>query len=99
RNDAQTGMHEASLLKHGVVLRSATEPFDADTSAGWLGKRMVQIFAEFENKQKAELVRSGMKQRASEGGWAHKAPWGYRNRQEQIDGRHVRRWVESDPEV
>jgi len=99
RNDAQTGMHEATLLKHGVVLRSATEPFDPDTSAGWLGKRMVQIFAEFENKQKAELVRSGMRQRALEGGWSWKAPWGYCNRQEQLDGRNVRRWIEPDPAI
>jgi DNA invertase Pin-like site-specific DNA recombinase len=99
RNDAETGMHELQLEKTGVSLRSATEPFDAGTSAGWLGKRITQIFAEFENRQKAEFVRSGMRQRVMQGDWSWKAPFGYVNKQEHIDGRHVRRWIEHHPVI
>jgi DNA invertase Pin-like site-specific DNA recombinase len=99
RNDFDSQLYEAELNRRGITLVSATEPVDASTSAGWLSKRMMQIIAEFENRQKADFVRAGMRQLLEQGGWPWRAPLGYVNRREQLDAKHVRKWVEPDSEA
>jgi site-specific DNA recombinase len=99
RNDLDSQLYEKELNRRAITLASATEPVDASTSAGWLSKRMMQVIAEFENRQKADFVRAGMRQLLQQGGCPWHAPLGYVNRQEHLDPRHVRKWVEPDPEV
>jgi len=65
---------EASL-KHGVGLRSATEPFD-DTPVGKLTENMLATFAQFDNDQKAETTATGMKSALGEGRWPFSPPLG-----------------------
>jgi site-specific DNA recombinase len=96
RNIIDSMLYERELNKLGVELVSATEPSDATTSSGWLNKQIIQTFAEFDNRQKAELVKSGMKQKLLKGEWAWQAPVGYVNKREGIDRRHRRTWIEVD---
>jgi len=97
RNDIDSALYERELNKKGIELVSATELLDATTSAGWLNKRILQMFAEFDNRQKAEFVKSGMKQKMLKGEWPWQAPVGYLNKNDGGDKRHRRTWVEFDP--
>ncbi len=99
RSDLDSQLYEAELNRRDITLISATEPVDGSSSAGWLSKRMMQVIAEFENRQKADFVRAGMRQLLEQGGWPWRAPLGYVNRQEQLDAKHVRKWVAPDPET
>lgn len=97
RNDVDSVWYERELDRKGIKLVSATEPVDATTSTGWLNKRILQTFAEFENRQRAEFTRAGMRQRVVQGEWPWKAPLGYVNKSEVVSGRRTRSWVERDP--
>jgi DNA invertase Pin-like site-specific DNA recombinase len=46
RNDLDSQLYEAQLNRLGIILVSATEPIDANTSAGWLHKRILQQLVE-----------------------------------------------------
>jgi len=98
RDLADSMFNERELRQAGVTLVSATEPYDPETVWGWAAKHMMQFFAELENRQKAEFVRAGMRQKLEQGGWNWVAPLGYLNRREELDGRHRRTSVEPDPE-
>ena len=97
RNDADSVLYERDLNKKGITLVSATEPIDATTSTGWLNKRIIQTFAEYENRQRSEFVKAGMRQKVVQGQWPWKAPLGYLNKREHLGGRQSRSWVEQDP--
>ena len=97
RNDVDSVWYERELDRKGIKLVSATEAVDATTSAGWLNKRILQTFAEFENRQRAEFTKAGMKQKLVQGEWPWKAPLGYVNKSEVVSGRRTRSWVEPDP--
>jgi DNA invertase Pin-like site-specific DNA recombinase len=99
RNLVDSVVYERELREAGVTLVSATEPYDPDTVWGYAAKVMMQLFAEVENRQKAEFVRAGMRQLLEQGGWPWGAPLGYANRREQLDAKHVRKWVEPDEET
>jgi len=99
RCDSDSILYENELNKKGIVLVSATEPIDSSTSTGWLNKRILQTFAEFENKQRSEFIKGGMRERLLRGGWVWKAPLGYRNCQNRIDSKHMQTWIELDPDV
>ncbi|MCH8160636.1 MAG: recombinase family protein, partial [Chloroflexi bacterium] len=98
RNDLDSQIHEMKLAEQGVILVSATEPVDSTTSSGWLMKRVMQLFAEYDNRVKADFVRAGMRQKVEQGGWPWRAPLGYLNHRGYIEGRRRRTWVELDPE-
>ena len=97
RNDTDSVLYERELNKKSITLVSATEPIDSTTSSGWLNKRILQTFAEFENKQRSELSKAGMREKMLRGEWPWRAPLGYRNRQEHIDAKHTKKWIEPDP--
>ena len=97
RSDIDSVLYERELNRRAIELVSATEPIDSTTSSGWLGKRILQTFAEFDNRQKADFVKAGMKQKLLKGEWAWQAPVGYINKREGIDRRHRRTWIEIDP--
>jgi site-specific DNA recombinase len=70
----------------GVVLRSATEPFDTGSAAGRMMLQMLGVFAEFEHATIVDRVTSGIERRAKEGRWPNgRIPFGYeRNEQKQL---------------
>ncbi len=99
RNDIDSVWYERELSKKGIDLVSATEVVDTTTSAGWLSKRIVQTFAEFENLQRSEFVKAAMRQKVLEGGWPWVAPLGFVNKNDAVNGRRGTSWVEPDPDT
>jgi site-specific DNA recombinase len=71
---------------YGVVLRSATEPFDTGSAAGRMMLQMLAVFAEFEHATIVDRVTAGIEHRAKEGRWATgRLPFGYRrDEQKQV---------------
>lgn len=69
---------EAILNAKGIVVRSATQPFD-ETPEGGLFKTLVFAYATYDNKWKAKKTIEGMKAAILKGLWVHKAPLGYVN--------------------
>jgi site-specific DNA recombinase len=57
------------LDKAGVSFRSATEPFDTGTPAGWMMVQMLGVFAEFECATIIDRVVAGIERKAARGGW------------------------------
>jgi site-specific DNA recombinase len=74
------------LDKLGVILRSATEPFDTGSAAGRMMLQMLGVFAEFEHATIVDRVTSGIERRAREGRWPNgRIPFGYaRNDEKQL---------------
>lgn len=68
----------ALLLKLGVSLRSVTEPI-GDDAVGQLMENVLASFAQFDNNQKAERTKAGMRAALDRGRWTWMAPLGYRN--------------------
>jgi site-specific DNA recombinase len=67
------------LDRIGVVLRSATEPFETGSAAGRMMLQMLGVFAEFEHATIVDRVSAGIERRAKEGKWATgRLPFGYR---------------------
>jgi site-specific DNA recombinase len=62
----------------GVVLRSATEPFDTGSPAGRMMLQMLGVFAEFEHATIVDRITAGIEHRAKEGRWySGRPPFGY----------------------
>lgn len=52
--------------------------------------------AEFYSANLATEIKKGMRQKVQIGGWTHRAPIGYINRKESVEGRRIA-YVEPDP--
>lgn len=66
------------LAKHGVILRSITEPFDTANAAGKMMLQMLGVFAEFEHATIVERTKVGMEKKAKSGKWVGGVvPYGY----------------------
>ncbi len=62
----------------GVVLKSATEPFDTGSAAGRMMLQMLGVFAEFEHATIVDRVTAGLERRVREGRWmGRRIPYGY----------------------
>jgi site-specific DNA recombinase len=62
----------------GVVLRSATEPFDTGSAAGRMMLQMLAVFAEFEHATIVDRISAGIERRAKQGRWfGGRPPFGY----------------------
>ena len=72
------GVIRPFLMKHNINLLSATEP-NNDTIEGELMRNIGIDFAEYERKLIGVRTLAGMKQKASQGQYPHKAPIGYKN--------------------
>ncbi len=66
------------LLKYGVKLKSVTEPID-DSPMGSLMEGVLAAFAQFDNDIRTTRTVTGMRARTMQGGWPHRATYGYRN--------------------
>lgn len=65
-----------TLRKHGIDLKSVTEPIN-ESSTGKLMEGILASFAEFDNSVRTERSVGGMKERIKQGIWVWQAPLGY----------------------
>ena len=92
RNDYDFVIYEKELEELGIVLESVSEPGDASTPAGYIGRRMMQIISTWYSKNLAVEARKGMKEKVEKGGWPKLAPPGYLNKHDKTSS-----WIEVDP--
>jgi DNA invertase Pin-like site-specific DNA recombinase len=78
RNAHDHAVVRTLLLQRGVSLRSVNEPI-GDDSVGRLTENMLAAIAQFDNDQKAERTRAGMREALTRGQWTWRAPLGYAN--------------------
>ena len=94
RNDYDFIICERELEGLGITLESVSEPGDASTPAGYIGRRMMQVISTWYSKNLAMETKKGMQKKVEGGGWPRPAPLGYVNKRDK----HIA-WVEVDPEV
>jgi site-specific DNA recombinase len=92
-DDVQIAMQ---IRASGAQLVSATENID-ETPSGLLLHGIMSSIAEFYSRNLATEILKGTTQKAKKGGTPFKAPLGYLNTREWIDGREIRT-VSLDPE-
>jgi site-specific DNA recombinase len=78
-----------AIRQAGAQLVSATESID-ETPSGLLLHGIMSSIAEFYSRNLAAEVIKGSTQKAKKGGTPYKAPIGYQNTREMVDGREVR---------
>jgi len=93
RNDYDFIIYEKLLEDLGIIVESVSEPGDATTPAGYIGRRMMQIISTWYSKNLAVETKKGMKKRVEKGGWPKLAPPGYLNMHDKTSS-----WIEVDPE-
>ncbi len=94
RNDYDFVVYEKELEELGIVLESVSEPGDASTPAGYIGRRMMQIISTWYSKNLAVEARKGLKEKVEQGGWPKLAPPGYLNKHDKSSA-----WIEVDPQL
>jgi site-specific DNA recombinase len=78
RNLEDHAAGRAALRKAGVQLHSVTESLE-DSASGKLVEGILASIAEFYSANLGQEIRKGMDQKAAQGGWPVRAPFGYRN--------------------
>ena len=94
RNDYDFVVYEKELEELGINLESVSEPGDASTPAGYIGRRMMQIISTWYSKNLAVEARKGLKEKVEQGGWPKLAPPGYLNVHDKNSA-----WIEVDPKL
>ncbi|NDU78985.1 recombinase family protein, partial [Actinomadura sp. DSM 109109] len=89
RNRADDVAIAMQIKGHGAQLVSATENID-ETPSGLLLHGIMSSIAEFYSRNLATEIMKGTTQKASKGGTPFRAPVGYLNTREIIDGREIR---------
>jgi hypothetical protein len=88
----------AGLRKAGVQLHSVTESLE-DSASGKLVEGILASIAEFYSANLGQEIRKGMDQKAAQGGWPVRAPFGYRNLRRDGPGRRGESVLEPDPQA
>jgi site-specific DNA recombinase len=88
----------AALRKAGVQLHSVTESLE-DSASGKLVEGILASIAEFYSANLGQEIRKGMDQKAAQGGWPVRAPFGYRNVRRDGGGRGGEAVIEPDPQA
>ena len=96
RNRADDVAIVMEIRAHGAQLVSATENID-ETPSGLLLHGIMSSIAEFYSRNLATEIIKGTTQKAKKGGTPFRAPLGYLNSREWIDGREIRT-ITVDPE-
>lgn len=96
RNRIDDAVVMADLQKRGVQLISATEQIDA-TPVGQLMHGILAAFNEYRSREDGADIAYKMAQKARNGGTLGRAPLGYLNVTENVEGRKVNT-VATDPE-
>jgi DNA invertase Pin-like site-specific DNA recombinase len=78
RNAHDHAVIRALLLRLGVTLRSVSEPI-SDDPVGKLTENMLAAIGQFDNDQKAQRTKVGMRAALAKGRWTWLAPLGYTN--------------------
>jgi site-specific DNA recombinase len=78
----------AALAKSGARLVSVTEATE-DSPSGRLLEGFLATMAEYYSANLGQEIKKGMNQKLKMGGWPRRAPLGYLNKRETIDGRSV----------
>ena len=89
RNRFDDAIVGAELKKRGVTLISATESID-ETPVGQLMHGILAAFNEFRSAEEGADIAYKMGEKAKKGGTLGKAPIGYINTIDRIDGREIR---------
>ncbi len=89
RNRIDDAVVMADLQKRGVTLVSATEQIDA-TPVGQLMHGILAAFNEYRSREDGADIAYKMGQKAKNGGTIGRAPIGYQNSIDRIEGREVR---------
>ncbi len=89
RNRTDDAIVMADLQKRGVTLISATESIDS-TPVGQLMHGILAAFNEYRSREDGADIAYKMAQKAKNGGTLGKAPIGYINTLERIEGREFR---------
>jgi len=84
------------IRQHGAQLVSATENID-ESPSGLLLHGIMSSIAEFYSRNLATEIMKGTTQKAKTGGTPFRAPLGYLNTREWVDGREIRT-ITIDPE-
>ena len=88
----------AALRKAGVQLHSVTETLE-DSASGKLVEGILASIAEFYSANLGQEIRKGLDQKAAQGGWPARAPFGYRNVCRDGGGRHGESVLEPDEQA
>jgi site-specific DNA recombinase len=88
----------AALRKVGVQLHSVTETLE-DSASGKLVEGILASIAEFYSANLGQEIRKGMDQKAAQGGWPVRAPFGYRNVRRDGHGRRGEPVLEPDQQA
>jgi site-specific DNA recombinase len=88
----------AALRKAGVLLHSVTESLE-DSASGKLVEGILASIAEFYSANLGQEIRKGMDQKAAQGGWPVRAPFGYRNVRRDGPGRRGESVLEPDQQA
>ena len=89
RNRLDDAIVMADLRKRGVILISATEQID-ETPVGQLMHGLLAAFNEYRSAKDGADISYKMGQKAKNGGTLGRAPIGYLNTLERVDGREIR---------
>jgi site-specific DNA recombinase len=88
----------AALRKAGVQLHSVTESLE-DSASGKLVEGILASIAEFYSANLGQEIRKGLDQKAAQGGWPARAPFGYRNIRRDGPGRRGESVLEPDQQA
>jgi site-specific DNA recombinase len=88
----------AALRKAGVQLHSVTETLE-DSASGKHVEGILASIAEFYSANLGQGIRKGMDQKAAQGGWPVRAPFGYRNVRRDGPGRRGESVLEPDQQA
>jgi len=94
RNDYDFIIYEKELEDLGIIVESVSEPGDASTPAGYIGRRMMEVISTWYSKNLAMETKKGIEKQVEKGGWPRRAPLGYVNKRDKSKA-----WVEVDPQV
>ena len=98
--DAAEGLQAATrLIGMGIKVRVANMPsLTPETPDGFFMFLIQMGLAQREVDVLKLRTADGMEAKLRAGGWAHKAPEGYINKERQVSSNKYERWVEQDPE-
>jgi len=99
RNTVEGLQAATTLISLGIKIRIANMPgLQPENPDGFFLFLLQMGLAQREVDVLAQRTAGGMEAKMREGGWPHKAPEGYVNKERQISSNKYERWVEADPE-
>ena len=99
RNAAEGLQAATKLIGMGIKLRVANMPtLTPETPDGFFMFLIQMGLAQREVDVLRQRTADGMEAKLRAGGWPHKAPEGYINKERQVSSNKYERWVEQDPE-